>query len=313
MIRILCLSILFSTGLLPARAEEKTPVRLEWNARPGQSWKMTRLIRNRLALDWEDGWGVRRDRIDCLRTYHFLDTVLEVNEGRPVRIQRQVELAEVAWLEDDSGSMKRGTLPLAGMEAEMKLQPGSGFVTSRLLQGKPEHEAELNAQGLWLDLLPREPAAPGFQYILPRQSLDYLEAALKIKGALAAMRFSVWQPEMNGREKAAILDGRLSGRVSFGNYAEGEVSGELHCEFQPETGAVFVQRVQADIQVDDQFKTGSTLLTVQGEGSIELVEEYWHGETSRLPPADSPADSTGEVQGTSFMPEEIIDHETMPK
>lgn len=275
-----------STGLSGKQAVKKLePVSpndgkmydLKWNAQIGQSSQITQVVRLKLKTTWTDAKGTHEKPMEQITKIVYKESVLEVKDGRPVRVLRQIDKAQAYRKGDKQDDVQKSTLPIEGLKAEL-VEDANGKV--RIVNVDDSAARSFNQQirteSVWFDILPGRqvkigdtwtPRMPASSTILPVSNGPVPESNVKMKLS------QVYLDKASGIVIAEI-DGKVRTAVQVGS--EGETAtavADIREEFIPSVGLSFLREMDGKINADLTMDIQGTPRKVKAIGELQAIEE----------------------------------------
>lgn len=272
---------------IPPPAAVADTVVLKWNAQVGQISRMSQITRIRLKLSISDQQQQMEQIVDQLVKFIYTEETLAAENGRPTRIRRKVESAEISVKDPQSGQITKQEVPIAGMDVEYAIRPDGSFELVTVKQGDRDMAAEIAGESHWFTLEPERSVKVGESWRLEGSQLAALEAGLDLSNAQVEMRLVKIESDRELRLDVAKLGGTLKGRIKLPIGIEADAEGEFTEDFIPAVGLPFLRSIKLKLRVNQTVTENMQQYRIAGEGEFEGVEEraLLKGDAPTNPPA----------------------------
>ena len=296
-----------STPATPSPAQPSDAVLLKWNAQPGQISRISQTTRVRLNLLIAAEGQQMNQPVDQLIKFVYTEEVLVAENGRPARIRRKIESAEVSAKDPQSGQINKQEIPLGGLEAEYTIRPDGSFELVNVTQGDRDMAAQLGEETCWFAFEPDRAVKIGESWRLEGAQLAAIQEGLGATGAQVQMRLVAVEKDPRMQLDVAKLTGSFKGRMQLPIGVEADAQGDIAEDFVPAIGLPFLRTLKVRVRVDQTVQQDMQQVRVTGDGEFEGVEEraLLKGNNMNAPanpslppvPASTPATTPPPVSG----------------
>ena len=247
---------------------------LKWAAQAGQIHQMSQSIRLQLDLNLQAYGEQEQQKVDNLVKLRYTDEYLEVKNGRPTRLRRTIELAEVMTKDQSTNEVQRQPLPLNGMCLELSIQSDGSFQVTQVVKGDAQMARELAADSVWFEFEPDHAVSVGQSWELTGSQLATALSALDMTEGEFALHLEKVEQDPRMHLDVAKIKGRVRGRMQLEAGLSAQLEGELKEDFVPELGLPFLRMLDAKLRIDETV-TGNDgqRVHITGTGQVQAVEE----------------------------------------
>ena len=245
---------------------------LKCDARVGQVSQMSQTVRFQLTVTASSQGEQETQKIDRLFKLRYTDEHLEVADGRPVRIKRKVQLAQAMMKDQETGEVHTEDVPLAGVEAELRVRPDGTMSLVSVSQGDRTIAEQMAGESQWFTLVPGRAVKVGETWKLEGEQLRNVLDALDATDGEVTMRLDKIEKDPQMNKDVAKLEGRIRGKMQLEGLAA-EMEGTMHVDFVPEIGLPFLRKFDATLRVNQVVEAEGEQVRIVGEGRMEAVEE----------------------------------------
>lgn len=255
-----------------SKTDEKSAM-LKWAAEKEQESEASQESHMTLDLSFSNGSQQHEQKVDMLTKIECTETILEVKDGRPLRVSRTVTSAKATTKDPSTGKLAESKLPFSGLEAEMTINDKGQYSVVSVKKGEKE-AADLYAKSAnWFSVLPDRKVNVGDKWSVTGPNLAALLEALNSKSGEAEMTLSKVYYDKDEEETVAQIDGAVKCKIQLeADGPTGDMEGKLSERFLPESGLPISRHFKGQIKIDMSSESEGTPVQVKGSGEFEVTE-----------------------------------------
>ena len=298
------------------RAPSGAGLSLHWNAKVGQISRLTQTTRLQMKINATSGTEQQAENLDQLLKVQYREQHLEVADGRPVRVNRVIELAQTSAKDPQTGEVQRQDLPFTGLDCDLRLGPDGTYEVVTVRKGDASAAAEMAESSAFITLEPDGPVKVGDTWQLTGPRLAAVLKGLNATEGSVALRLAKVDKDPKLNQDVAMIEGTLRVRLQLPNDLAADLTGTLTEQFVPEVGLSFLRHVKGTLKVDQTINAEGQRITVRGDGEVEMIQEraVQKGEGGSNADRDLPgARESGRAERSADRPAEPNDRPAAPQ